>query len=52
MKELSLRTTSRIQLVNITSQVVDALQQIGGDPTLCHVHVPHTTAGPRDPKKP
>ena len=44
MNQFGIRTTARTQLVNITSQVVDALQQIGGDPTLCHVHVPHTTA--------
>ena len=44
MNQIGIRTTARTQLVNITSQVVDALQQIGGDPTLCHVHVPHTTA--------
>ena len=44
MNQFGIRTTAHTQLVNITSQVVDALQQIGGDPTLCHVHVPHTTA--------
>jgi len=44
VNQFGIRTTARTQLVNITSQVVDALQQIGGDPTLCHVQVPHTTA--------
>ena len=44
MNQFGIRTTARTQLVNITAEVVDALQQIGGDPTLCHVHVPHTTA--------
>jgi secondary thiamine-phosphate synthase enzyme len=44
VNQFGIRTTTRTQLVNITAEVVDALQQIGGDPTLCHVHVPHTTA--------
>jgi len=44
VNQFGIRTTARTQLVNITAEVVDALQQIGGDPTLCHVHVPHTTA--------
>ena len=44
MNQFGIRTTSRTQLVNITSQVIEELQKIGGDPALCHVHVPHTTA--------
>lgn len=44
MKQFGIHTTVRTQLVKITSQVTDALRELGGDPTLCHVHVPHTTA--------
>jgi len=44
MKEISLRTTSRTQLVNITSQVASALAELDPKATLCHVYVPHTTA--------
>ena len=44
MKEISVRTTSRTQLVNITSQVQSALADLNSAATLCHVYVPHTTA--------
>lgn len=44
MKEISVRTTSRTQLVNITSRVAAALQDLDSNATLCHVFVPHTTA--------
>ena len=44
MKEISLRTTSRTQLVNITSQVQSALADLDSAATLVHVYVPHTTA--------
>ena len=44
MKEISVRTTSRTQLVNITSQVASALADLDSAATLCHIYVPHTTA--------
>ena len=44
MKEISVRTTSRTQLVNITPQVASALAELDSNATLCHVYVPHTTA--------
>jgi secondary thiamine-phosphate synthase enzyme len=44
MKELSVRTTGRTQLINITSQVASALIELDPAATLCHVSVPHTTA--------
>jgi len=44
MKELSVRTTARTQLVNITSQVASAVAELDPGATLCHVFVPHTTA--------
>lgn len=44
MKEFSVRTTARTQLVNITSQVASAVAELDPGATLCHVFVPHTTA--------
>ena len=44
MKEISVRTTTHTQLVNITSQVTAALAELDPAATLCHVFVPHTTA--------
>jgi len=44
MKEISVRTTSRTQLVNISSHVQTALAELESGATLCHVFVPHTTA--------
>jgi len=44
MKEISVRTTTRTQLVNITSQVASALAELDPAAALCHVYVPHTTA--------
>jgi secondary thiamine-phosphate synthase enzyme len=44
MKEISVRTSTRTQLVNITSMVSSALAELDPAATLCHVYVPHTTA--------
>lgn len=44
MKELSVRTGARTQLVDITSQIDSVLAETGAENTLCHVWVPHTTA--------
>lgn len=44
MKEISIRTSTRTQLVNITSKVASALAELDPAATLCHVYVPHTTA--------
>jgi len=44
MKEISIRTTSRTQLVNITTEVASALAELDPAASLCHVWVPHTTA--------
>ena len=45
MQELSVPTRSRIELVDITAQVQDALGREGIREGACHVYVPHTTAG-------
>ena len=42
---LSVRTSSRSELVDITYQVQDALASSGVENGLCQVFVPHTTAG-------
>jgi secondary thiamine-phosphate synthase enzyme len=44
MKEISVRTSTRTQLVNITPMVASALAELDPAATLCHVFVPHTTA--------
>jgi secondary thiamine-phosphate synthase enzyme len=44
MKEISVRTTSRTELVDITAAVASALAELDAPATLCHVSVPHTTA--------
>jgi len=44
MKEISVRTSARTQLVNITKMVSSALAELDPEATLCHVYVPHTTA--------
>lgn len=44
MKTIDVRTSARVQLVGITSDVNAALADTGGDATLCHIWVPHTTA--------
>jgi secondary thiamine-phosphate synthase enzyme len=44
MEEITLRTSERTQLVNITSQVASAVAKLDPQPTFCHLWVPHTTA--------
>ena len=45
MQTLHLRTEERCTLVNITSQVAQAVAQSGIKRGLCLIHAPHTTAG-------
>jgi secondary thiamine-phosphate synthase enzyme len=45
MQEFEVPTQSRVQFVNITARVQDALREEGIRDGLCHVFVPHTTAG-------
>jgi secondary thiamine-phosphate synthase enzyme len=44
VKQIEVRTTTRTQLVNITPQIVRALNDHEPGARLCHVYVPHTTA--------
>jgi len=43
--ELSIRTSRRTEMIDVTRQVSDAIRESGMDEGLCVVYVPHTTAG-------
>lgn len=45
MKKIDVSTSSRSQLVDITDQVRKAVAESGVRDGLCHLWVPHTTAG-------
>lgn len=42
---LEVRTSKRAQLLDVTEKVADAVKQSGVSDGVCHVFVPHTTAG-------
>ncbi len=45
LQTLSVRTNTRIELLDLTRQVQEVVSQSGVSEGLCHVFVPHTTAG-------
>ena len=45
IKRLSIRTSSRMQFMDITGQVEDVVKESGISDGICTVFVPHTTAG-------
>lgn len=45
MIRLQVRTSAHAELVDITGEVQDAVRQSGVQQGVCHVFVPHTTAG-------
>ena len=45
MQTLSVKTSSRVEMVDITSQVAQAIRDEGVEEGLAVVFVPHTTAG-------
>ena len=45
MKEIRVSTRSRTELVDITGEVQKAVADSGVGDGMCHVYVPHTTAG-------
>jgi secondary thiamine-phosphate synthase enzyme len=45
LQTLSVRTNTRIELLDLTSQVQEAVTKSGISEGLCHLFVPHTTAG-------
>jgi secondary thiamine-phosphate synthase enzyme len=45
MKTLRIKTAGRTQFVDITREVEHAVREAGVSTGVCHVYVPHTTAG-------
>ena len=45
LKEFSIRTNQQIEFVKITGQVQKLLDESGVQEGICHVYIPHTTAG-------
>jgi len=45
VKEIRISTTSRTELLDITGEVQKAVAESGVRDGVCHVYVPHTTAG-------
>jgi len=45
VQTLNVKTSSRVEMVDITSQVAEAIRKEGVDDGLAVVFVPHTTAG-------
>jgi len=45
MREIRISTTSRAELFDITSEVQKAVAESGVRDGVCHIYVPHTTAG-------
>lgn len=45
MVRLQIRTSSRAELVDITAEVQSVVRESGVQQGVCHVFVPHTTAG-------
>jgi len=45
VEQIAVRTKSRTELVDITNDVQEAVSKADRDEGLCHVYVPHTTAG-------
>jgi secondary thiamine-phosphate synthase enzyme len=43
--ELSIKTERRAQLLDVTSEVAKFVQESGVQGGVCHLYVPHTTAG-------
>jgi len=44
MKEVSLRTNSRIEMIDITSIIRNAVEELGIQNGICTIYSPHTTA--------
>lgn len=45
IKQISIKTARRVEMVDITAEVQKAVRESGLDAGVCHVFVPHTTAG-------
>ncbi|MGA8035127.1 MAG: secondary thiamine-phosphate synthase enzyme YjbQ [Candidatus Acidiferrales bacterium] len=44
-RTLHVRTSRRTQLVNLTAEVVAVVRESGCENGVCHLYIPHTTAG-------
>lgn len=45
MKQFSVKTSGRCQMIDITNHVREIISQSGYASGICHVFIPHTTAG-------
>jgi secondary thiamine-phosphate synthase enzyme len=45
VRTLSIRTSRRTELKNITAEIENAVRESGVNSGVCHLYVPHTTAG-------
>ncbi len=45
MKTFSVKTNSREELIDITSQVAKAVEELNVKEGICYIYTPHTTAG-------
>ena len=45
MKRIAIKTQKRVELVNVTSLIRAAVKESGVKSGVCHVFIPHTTAG-------
>ena len=45
LKEFSIRTNRQVEFVKLTSQVQKLLDESGIQEGICHIYIPHTTAG-------
>jgi secondary thiamine-phosphate synthase enzyme len=45
MKTFTIQTHSREELIDITPQVKEAIDAAGATNGICHIYIPHTTAG-------
>jgi len=45
IKDINIRTKSRTEFVDITSEIQSLVDEAGVKSGICHIYVPHTTAG-------
>jgi len=45
LKEIAIRTNARTQILDISAQIQEVIEESGISKGLCYIFVPHTTAG-------
>ncbi len=45
LKEFSIRTNRQVEFVKLTGQIQKLLDESGVQEGICHIYIPHTTAG-------